>query len=63
MKMFEYKMIDLDMCLNRFNRVSTDAKKKVYEEFAEYLNTLGADGWELVSTNDRFAFVKREIAS
>lgn len=52
MKKFEYKIIQADVGVLRFN----------FENIEKELNKLGADGWELIATALGQKFIlKREI--
>lgn len=56
MKQFEYKVIALAVNL----ALTTRQYEQQAQELEKLLNTLGAEGWELVRKADGFYFFKRE---
>lgn len=59
MKQFEYKVIVIPTTAY----FTTKQYQRVAKTIEETLNSLGAEGWELVQRDDGFYFLKREISS
>lgn len=59
MKQFEYKVIVIPTTAY----ITTKQYQRVAKTIEETLNSLGAEGWELVQRVDGLYFLKREISS
>lgn len=57
MKKWEYKVVAVATTM----ALTTKQYEKTAEEFEEKLNTLGAQGWELIEREDGFFFFKRPV--
>lgn len=59
MKQFEYKVIVIPTTAY----ITTKQYQRAAKTIEETLNSLGAEGWELVQRVDGLYFLKREISS
>jgi len=57
MKRFEYKAVAIHASLP----ITAKHYEQTAQKFEARLNSLGADGWELVQCIDGFFFFKREL--